>query len=63
MNRLSIGISAIEYYLGTKTLRNEELNKENPLWDMDKATERSGVISRPIAPDGVTALDLSYQAV
>jgi 3-oxoacyl-[acyl-carrier-protein] synthase-3 len=63
MNRLSIGISAIEYYLGTKTLRNEELNKENPLWDMDKATERSGVISRPIAPVGVTALDLSYQAV
>lgn len=36
---------------------------QNPSWDMDKATERSGVLSRPIAPDGITALDLAYQAV
>ncbi len=36
---------------------------QNPSWDMDKATERSGVLSRPIAPEGITALDLAYQAV
>jgi 3-oxoacyl-[acyl-carrier-protein] synthase-3 len=30
---------------------------------MKRATERSGVLSRPVVPDGVTALDLSYEAV
>lgn len=63
MHKQPIGISALDYYLAPSALSNEALNLQNPTWDMDKATERSGVLSRPIAPDGVTALDLSHQAV
>lgn len=63
MHNQSIGISALDYYLAPTALSNEALNMQNPSWDMDKATERSGVLSRPIAPDGITALDLAYQAV
>jgi len=63
MHKQSIGISSIDYYLAPSTLSNEDLNKQNPSWNMDRATERSGVQSRPIAPDGLTALDLSYEAV
>lgn len=63
MLRQSIGISALEYYLAPSALSNHALNILNPSWDMTRATERSGVLSRPIAPDGVTALDLSYEAV
>ena len=63
MDKESVGISALDYYLAPSILSNEDLNKQNPSWDMDKATERSGVLSRPIAPDGVTALDLAHHAV
>lgn len=63
MHKQSIGISSLDYYLAPSTLSNENLNKQNPSWNMDRATERSGVQSRPIAPDGWTALDLSYEAV
>lgn len=63
MHKQSIGISAFDYYLAPSALSNEALNLQNPSWDMDKATERSGVLSRPIAPEGVTALDLSHHAV
>jgi 3-oxoacyl-[acyl-carrier-protein] synthase-3 len=63
MHNQSIGISEISYYLGPSVVTNEDLASLNPAWDMDKATERSGVKSRPIAPPGVTALDLAYEAV
>ena len=63
MHKQSIGIYALDYYLAPSILSNKDLNIQNPGWDMDKATERSGVFSRPIAPDGVTALDLAFQAV
>ncbi len=63
MHKQSIGISSLEYYLAPTLLSNEALKSQNPSWDMDKATERSGVLARPIAPEGVTSLDLSYGAV
>jgi 3-oxoacyl-[acyl-carrier-protein] synthase-3 len=63
MHNQPIGISALDFYLAPSALSNEDLNILNPSWDMKRATERSGVLSRPIAPDGVTALDLSYEAV
>lgn len=63
MHKQPIGISALDYFLAPAVLSNEALNLQNPSWDMDKATERSGVLSRPIAPNGVTALDLSHHAV
>lgn len=57
-----IGIEAIAYSLGKDTVTNEQLQLENPHWDMTKTVERTGVISRPIAGPGVTALDLAYEA-
>jgi 3-oxoacyl-[acyl-carrier-protein] synthase-3 len=63
MYKRFIGISALNYYLAPSNLSNEELNSQNPSWDMKKVTERSGVLSRTVAPDGLTALDLSHEAV
>lgn len=63
MRKQSIGIVALDYYLAPTSISNETLNEQNPSWDMEKATQRSGVVSRPIASAGVTALDLSYRAV
>lgn len=57
-----IGIEAIEYCLGQKKITNAQLQIENPAWDMSKTVERTGVLSRPIAEDGTTALDLGYEA-
>lgn len=57
-----IGIDAIAYSLGKVTVTNKQLHTENPYWDMSKTLERTGVISRPIAGPGVTALDLAHEA-
>jgi 3-oxoacyl-[acyl-carrier-protein] synthase III len=57
-----VGIRAIDYFLGQKTVDNSQLKFENPSWDMSKTEERTGVLSRPIAIDGTTALDLAYEA-
>ena len=56
------GIQDIDFYLPESMVSNEMISRENPDWDMLKASERSGVLSRPIAPDGVTALDMGFLA-
>lgn len=45
-----------------KVLTNEDLNKENPAWEMENVFKKSGVIQRHIAEEGETALDLSCKA-
>jgi 3-oxoacyl-[acyl-carrier-protein] synthase-3 len=57
-----IGIEAIAYSLGNDVVTNDQLQAENPHWDMTKTIERTGVASRPIAAAGTTALDLAYEA-
>jgi len=57
-----VGIETIAYSLGKDTVTNEQLQAENPHWDIAKSVVRTGVISRPIAGLGVTALDLAYEA-
>lgn len=59
---IDIGIEGIEYCLGQNPISNAKLQEENPSWDMSKTIERSGVMSRPIANPGTTALDLAYEA-
>jgi 3-oxoacyl-[acyl-carrier-protein] synthase-3 len=61
-HKYSIGIDAIAYSLGESLVTNEQLQKENPSWDMSKTVERTGVYSRPVALPETTALDLGYQA-
>lgn len=61
-HKYSIGIDAIAYSLGESIVTNEQLQKENPSWDMSKTVERTGVYSRPVARPETTALDLGYQA-
>lgn len=57
-----IGIEAIAYSLGEIIVTNDQLQAENPTWDMGKTVERTGVYSRPIARTETTALDLGYEA-
>jgi len=61
-NDIGVGIESIEYELGEIAITNDALNKENPSWDMEKTLERTGVLSRPIAAEGTTALDLAERA-
>jgi 3-oxoacyl-[acyl-carrier-protein] synthase-3 len=58
----AVGIEGIGYSLGALTVTNEQLQAENPNWDMSKTIERTGVASRPIAAVGQTALDLALEA-
>lgn len=60
---MNVGIEAISYCLGARRVTNDMLGVENPEWDMSKIFERSGVMSRPVADEGVTALDLGEKAV
>ncbi len=60
---MGISLKAIEYYLPIKTLSNDDLQLLHPAWDLKKVGEKSGVLSRHIAADGETALDLACKAV
>jgi len=55
-------IKSIEYYLPNIIISNEDLNKENPSWEMDKVINKTGVKKRHIAGLNETAYDLSVNA-
>jgi 3-oxoacyl-[acyl-carrier-protein] synthase III len=55
-------IRAIATYLPERVVTNDELGAENPSWDMDLVSEKTGVLSRHIARDDETALDLALAA-
>lgn len=59
---MGIIIKSIEYYLPDSIITNEDLQKENPQWNMNNVIRKSGVIKRHIAKDEETALDLSQKA-
>ena len=59
---MSLIIKSIEYYLPEKIVTNEDLQKENPKWNLEKVAEKSGVYQRHIAGDKETAYDLSIKA-
>lgn len=59
---MRVKIKDIAYYLPERIVTNEELQKENPNWDMSLLIERVGVLKRHIVRDNETALDLSFQA-
>jgi 3-oxoacyl-[acyl-carrier-protein] synthase-3 len=55
-------IKAISTYLPERVVTNEELAADNPSWDMDLVGKKTGVLSRHIARDDETALDLAIAA-
>jgi 3-oxoacyl-[acyl-carrier-protein] synthase III len=55
-------VNDIAYYLPENVLTNEQLDSEHPDWNIHRAAQRTGVLSRRIAKKGETALDLSIQA-
>ena len=59
---MSLIIKSIEYYLPDTIVTNEDLQKENPNWNLEKVTEKSGVFQRHIAGKNETAYDLSVKA-
>ena len=59
---MSLIIKSIEYYLPETIVANEKLQKENPDWNLEKVTEKTGVYQRHIAGENETAYDLSIRA-
>lgn len=55
-------IKSIEYYLPANVVTNDDLNTENPSWEMDKVFSKTGVKKRHIAEINETAFDLSVEA-
>ena len=59
---MRLNIKSIDYYLPENILSNEDMKKENPHWDIEKVSEKSGVFNRHIASKDQTAYDLSLKA-
>ena len=59
---MSLIIKSIEYYLPDTIVTNDDLQKENPDWNLEKVVEKSGVYQRHIAGKNETAYDLSVKA-
>jgi 3-oxoacyl-[acyl-carrier-protein] synthase III len=59
---MSLIIKSLEYYLPDTIITNEDLQKENPNWNLEKVVEKSGVFQRHIAGKNETAYDLSVKA-
>lgn len=59
---MDIEIAQIEYYLPGDRVSNEDLQRENPDWDMGRLSEKSGVYNRHIAKADETAFDMACKA-
>jgi 3-oxoacyl-[acyl-carrier-protein] synthase-3 len=59
---MSVTIERIEYFLPDTVVTNDDLQRENPSWDMESVVKKSGVQRRYIAEEGVTSLDLAVKA-
>lgn len=57
-----ISINKIEYHLPKKRIDNNSLKEDNPNWDVDEISTKTGVQNRFIAEEGETALDLAIVA-
>ncbi|MCA9125497.1 MAG: ketoacyl-ACP synthase III [Planctomycetales bacterium] len=55
-------ILGIAGYLPHRVETNDDLAAENPDWDMQRIAGKTGIVSRHIAADGETSLDLGLQA-
>lgn len=60
--RLQSRIESIAFSLPARRMGNDDLKREYPGWDFERLEKRTGVISRPIAGEGETALDFAVRA-
>lgn len=59
---MRLHIDDLEYSLPAQVVTNEDLGREQPTWDMDRVAQKSGVLSRHVAAERETALDLAVDA-
>lgn len=62
MNRMKVSIGAIEYYLPDMHEDNNALLSDNPKWDIDGISKKTGIYKRYISKDGQCASDLGISA-
>ena len=55
-------IRDIEFFLPERVITNDELEIENPTWQMKVVENRTGIKQRYISAESETALDLAYKA-
>lgn len=55
-------VTGIAYHVPERIVTNDDLQAENPDWDMARIERKVGIKSRHIAADGETAADLGYAA-
>ena len=55
-------IAGIEIDLPQRVVKNSDLAREHPDWDMDKIAQHTGVFERHVCADGETALDIGQRA-
>lgn len=60
---MGLMISNIEYFLPGKSLSNSQIRNANPSWDIDKTSQKTGVLNRQVSDINETAFDLAVQAV
>jgi 3-oxoacyl-[acyl-carrier-protein] synthase-3 len=58
---MNVFIKAIEYYLPSKIVTNEELEKEFPEWNAEKVSQKIGIKERHIVDKNETATDLAFK--
>ena len=59
---MNLKISAIEYHLPDIIEGVDVLQMDNPDWDMPKILDKTGIVTRHIAAEGETAVDLAIEA-
>ena len=59
---MDVFIKAIDYYLPSRIVTNDDLASEFPEWDAEKVFEKTGINKRHIVGKSETALDLGYNA-
>ncbi|MCX6126870.1 MAG: ketoacyl-ACP synthase III [Proteobacteria bacterium] len=62
-NRNQIYIKAIEYFLPSRVVTNDELKAANPQWNMAQISAKTGVVSRRLAGETEFASDLAFHAI
>jgi len=59
---MKVRIGAISYFLPPTVEGSDTLQRENPDWDLPKILEKTGILTRHVAGDGETAVDLAFKA-
>jgi len=59
---MSANITALSCYLPERKVSNQELQAENPTWDMEHIGQKTGILCRRTAAENETAADMAFSA-